>query len=301
MNVEKLKQLKKDAGYTNKMIADESGVPLGTVQKIFSGETKAPRFKTLKAIEGILISASGYEEELQLAAAKLQENRQIMDAAPDVVSEVDVVTNAADDVADTVSDNSDIAGAEEVQDIVNEAELDADQPQKKETPAVSKKQNSMLRELMAGDIIFEIRQYMKESGRPAYITGPGIKVVMPVTQGSFESRNDAMVCFPDVAMVTDRAKITAGGINGAPDLIIELMDSETRSNNLGTRPDALKNAGVKEYWMIDIDAKNIMVYDFEEQALPTMYGFSGRVPVSTAGDGCEVNFAQLYGHVGFLF
>jgi predicted transcriptional regulator len=55
MNVEKLKQLKKDAGYTNKMIADESGVPLGTVQKIFSGETKAPRFKTLKAIEGIMV------------------------------------------------------------------------------------------------------------------------------------------------------------------------------------------------------------------------------------------------------
>ena len=122
---------------------------------------------------------------------------------------------------------------------------------------------------------------------------------MPVTQEGPESRN--MVCFPDVVMVTDKSKITATGIDGAPDLIIELMDSETRSNNLGTRPDAYKNAGVREYWMIDIDAKNIMVYDFEEQALPTMYGFSGRVPVSTAGDGCEVNFAQLYGHVGFLF
>ena len=140
---------------------------------------------------------------------------------------------------------------------------------------------------------------MKKSGSPAYITGPGTKVVMPVTQEGPESRN--MVCFPDVVMVTDKSKITATGIDGAPDLIIELMDSETRSNNLGTRPDAYKNAGVREYWMIDIDAKNIMVYDFEEQALPTMYGFSGRVPVSTAGDGCEVNFAQLYGHVGFLF
>jgi hypothetical protein len=53
--------------------------------------------------------------------------------------------------------------------------------------------------------------------------------------------------------------------------------------------------------MIDIDAKNIMAYDCEEQALPSMYGFSGKIPVRTAGDDCKVNFAQLYGHVGFLF
>ena len=39
MNVEILKQMKKDSGYTNQMISDESGVPLGTVQKIFSGES----------------------------------------------------------------------------------------------------------------------------------------------------------------------------------------------------------------------------------------------------------------------
>ena len=45
---------------------------------------------------------------------------------------------------------------------------------------------------------------MKKSGSPAYITGPGIKVVMPVTQEGPESRN--MVCFPDVVMVTDKSK-----------------------------------------------------------------------------------------------
>lgn len=32
-------------------IADLSGVPLGTVQKVFSGETEKPRYDTLLALE----------------------------------------------------------------------------------------------------------------------------------------------------------------------------------------------------------------------------------------------------------
>ena len=54
MNIDKLKQLKRDAGYTNRMISDESGVPLGTVQKIFSGETRSPRYETIRKLEAVL-------------------------------------------------------------------------------------------------------------------------------------------------------------------------------------------------------------------------------------------------------
>ena len=37
MNLEKMKQRKKDLHLTNQELAERSGVPLGTVNKIFSG------------------------------------------------------------------------------------------------------------------------------------------------------------------------------------------------------------------------------------------------------------------------
>lgn len=44
----------KEKGYTNEQIAEFSGVPLGTVQKIFGGTTTSPRYDTLKALEKFL-------------------------------------------------------------------------------------------------------------------------------------------------------------------------------------------------------------------------------------------------------
>ena len=47
MTVKELKKRKKELGYTNAMVSERSGVPLGTVQKILSGATKNPRIDTL--------------------------------------------------------------------------------------------------------------------------------------------------------------------------------------------------------------------------------------------------------------
>ncbi|WP_371722225.1 helix-turn-helix domain-containing protein, partial [Neglectibacter sp. X4] len=44
-----MKKKKQELGYTNEMIAQISGVPLGTVQKIFAGITTSPRYDTLQA------------------------------------------------------------------------------------------------------------------------------------------------------------------------------------------------------------------------------------------------------------
>lgn len=53
MTIEEMKQKKRELGYTNEKVAELSGVPLGTVQKIFAGITLAPRYETLQALEKI--------------------------------------------------------------------------------------------------------------------------------------------------------------------------------------------------------------------------------------------------------
>lgn len=53
MKIEVMKEKKKEFGYSYAQIAALSGVPLGTVQKIFNGETKSPRYDTILALERI--------------------------------------------------------------------------------------------------------------------------------------------------------------------------------------------------------------------------------------------------------
>jgi len=51
MTLEELKRRKTEMGYTYAQIAKMSGIPLGTVQKIFTGETANPRYDTMQALE----------------------------------------------------------------------------------------------------------------------------------------------------------------------------------------------------------------------------------------------------------
>ncbi len=286
MNIEKLKQLKKDAGYTNKMIADESGVPIGTVQKVFSGETSAPRYKTLKAIEAVLIPASGIViPQASLPHSSSDEMRTSGDGA---TSPSEPALQSADEGIVSSSDN------------------------KTTDPADTAPSRSVLVDMIAQEIIFQIRSALQERGANVYFPAPGMPVQLPggtILSAGVElpssvhkiEGNDSAFIFPDVSMVLSRDKITADGIVGVPDLIVEVMDGETRSMQIAIRPELYRRAGVREYWMVDIDAKNITAYDFAGEALPSMFGFSGRVPIKIFGDDCQVNFAQLYGRVGFLF
>ena len=56
MNLEQLKYFKEKNGYTFAQLAELSGVPQGTIQKIFNGETRTPRNKTVRALEFVMKS-----------------------------------------------------------------------------------------------------------------------------------------------------------------------------------------------------------------------------------------------------
>ena len=53
MTIEEMKIRKKELGYSNKMLAEKSGVPLGTVQKVLGGITKCPRKRTVEALSSV--------------------------------------------------------------------------------------------------------------------------------------------------------------------------------------------------------------------------------------------------------
>lgn len=54
MTIEEMKQRKQELGYTVADLAQLTGVPRGTLQKIFSGKTRSPRRETIEKITAVL-------------------------------------------------------------------------------------------------------------------------------------------------------------------------------------------------------------------------------------------------------
>ncbi|MDR1467917.1 MAG: Uma2 family endonuclease [Spirochaetaceae bacterium] len=68
---------------------------------------------------------------------------------------------------------------------------------------------------------------------------------------------------PDLVVVCDRSKIDERGCKGAPDFIIEILSPSTATNDLLYKLNIYRNAGVREYWVVDPKRKHIGVYSLE--------------------------------------
>lgn len=62
MTIEEMKRKKTERGYSYSMMSELSGIPLGTIQKIFSGETTHPRYDTLMALEKLFQDPPALQE-----------------------------------------------------------------------------------------------------------------------------------------------------------------------------------------------------------------------------------------------
>ena len=61
-------------------------------------------------------------------------------------------------------------------------------------------------------------------------------------------------------IVCNRDIIHDDGIYGAPDLVVEVLSPTTARFDRGKKKDAYEKAGVKEYWIVDINNRLVEVY-----------------------------------------
>lgn len=120
------------------------------------------------------------------------------------------------------------------------------------------------------------------------------------TDVQLDCDNKTMV-MPDVLVVCDRSKITKARIVGAPDLVVEIVSPGNAVTDVLIKMRKYQNAGVREYWIVFPDEKQIMVYDFEHGHAPQVYTFEDSVPVGIWGGKCMVDFAYIYSQVEFMY
>ena len=113
--------------------------------------------------------------------------------------------------------------------------------------------------------------------------------------------DDKTMVQPDVIVVCNRDIIIKRCVYGAPDFVVEILSPSTSKKDSTIKLKKYKDAGVQEYWMVDPDKKKVVVYDWNKSAIPVVYGFDAKVPVGIFDGECEIDFAEIYKEIAFLY
>jgi Uma2 family endonuclease len=69
---------------------------------------------------------------------------------------------------------------------------------------------------------------------------------------------------PDLLIVCDPQKIHEWGVSGAPDLVVEIVSPSNASNDKITKLNKYREIGVKTYWIVEPEYRNVEVYSLDE-------------------------------------
>lgn len=102
----------------------------------------------------------------------------------------------------------------------------------------------------------------------------------------FLTNDESTYVEPDLLVVCDPEKLNDKGCWGAPDMVIEVVSPSSKKIDYYTKLILYRDAGVKEYWIVDPSRKMILMYSLEESEAPVIYRFSDTVPVGIMNDLC---------------
>lgn len=82
---------------------------------------------------------------------------------------------------------------------------------------------------------------------------------------------------PDISVICDEEKKSEKGCQGAPDWTIEIVSPSSVKMDCERKVKLYREAGVREYWIVDPKTETVTVYDFEHDKEPLRYSFSDRI------------------------
>jgi len=108
----------------------------------------------------------------------------------------------------------------------------------------------------------------------------------------FLNKDDSTYVEPDISVICDSDKLTDKGCNGVPDWIIEIVSPANPTYDYITKLVKYKEAGVREYWIVNPQSNTITVYFFEAEIFARQYSFQDKVRVNIYDD-LWIDFSAL--------
>ena len=91
--------------------------------------------------------------------------------------------------------------------------------------------------------------------------------------------DDQTMLQPDILILCDPTKVQKWGINGAPDFCLEIVSPSTMRKDYFTKLQKYKDAGVKEYWILDPYKKRLLTYCWKDAYTPHVHPLKGNIPM----------------------
>ena len=296
MTIEEMKERKRELGYTNQSLSEASGVPLGTVQKLFAGLTRAPRKATIDALERVLkkpeelssvhrnrdIGQTAESQDQKTQKRPLHPYRETSFTQFDMKPGSLLRENSAapGHMADprqgsyTLDDYYALPDERRVE-LIDGWIYDIAAP-------------SRAHQLILGDLHLQFAACAESH--------PECELYFAPLDVRLDNDNYTMVQ-PDLLIICDSDDNDKRRINGAPDFVIEILSPSNRYHDMVRKLNKYRHAGVREYWIVDPEKRRICVYDFEHEELPFSYTFKDQVPVIISGGECVIDFSRIEQHL----
>lgn len=255
-NLEKLIKRKKQLGWTNHQLAEKSGVPAGTVNKIFSGATRYPRQETLDALVKAL-ELDYYNVEDYGAGVSIVKESSAYAARNDTLATIETYYALPHDTR---------------------AELINGQIYYMSAPSAN-------HQIILGELSALFRDYLRkaDSRCRGFMAPYDVQLDMDAYT----------IVQPDYVVICDEKKYENGiRCQGAPDFVLEIVSPSNPRHDYFLKLQKYQNAGVREYWIIDPVRLRVTVYVFELDFIPTVYSFHHSVK-ATIYPGLEINFNEI--------
>lgn len=282
MTVEELKQWKAESNLTSKELADYAEVPIGTLNKILNGQTKNPRYDTMRSLEQVLFQALDKKEELDprihitQIPTHLNYEYDMEKDEPCMVRETS--TYQADEAVYTVDDYYKLP--------------DDGRYELIDGKLYAMSAPSVLHQAILTELIFEFRKYIDQKRGNCKVYGAPCDVRL--------DQDHRTMVQPDLMICCRRDQITRKRIEGAPDLVIEIVSDSNSYIDYSKKLQKYCDAGVREYWIISPKKKRVLVYCFETSYEPESYSFEDEVPVGIYHGECRISFSEIQKRLDYI-
>ncbi len=287
MDINELKLRKKALKLTTAQLALLCELPVGTVSKIMTGETKNPSYLTIEKIDKVL----SHEEMLSRISAYVDAILKYIQKHPD--ENVDQIQFEKNYRKEHGLDNAPLPYAKPK---AGESEgtrgfdgsLALDHRGNVTVQMLDEIGEDRRIELIDGHIIINeypkmrhqtliqnlgelIRDYIRAHDGGCKMFNVGVNVYI--------DEDDYTLVGPDIVVLCDDSRMNEMGIVGPPDWVIEVTSPSTRSRDYGKKMYKYMGAGVREYWIIDLEKEKVTTYIEGEPMMAYVYSFQDEIPV----------------------
>jgi Uma2 family endonuclease len=145
---------------------------------------------------------------------------------------------------------------------------------------------------IAGEIFGNIWQFLKDKPCRAFAAPFDVRFI---EKADSEDNDITTVVQPDITVICDEKKIDDKGCIGAPDLVVEILSPSTAYKDETEKLRLYEKHGVKEYWIVNPEAKYIMIYRIEDEKYgKPEYLTEKEILKSRVLVGLEVDLAEVW-------